>query len=185
MTASASEENAIPSPVVFEGAGIFVSGFRGSAGLSVSLDGKGDVTGTDKVRWKVSKGTPYVPSPVLWGDRIWFVAGNGNALTCLEARTGKTVLDGTRLESLKTVYASPVAAAGRIYLVDREGTAVVIRAGDSLEVLATNRLDDGFSATPAIAGKQLFLRGARRLYCIEEAAGEGKTTPAGGKTRRF
>ena len=60
-----------------------------------------------------------------------------------------------------------MAAAGRVYLVDRDGTTLVIRQGDRLEVLATNRLDDPIDASPAVAGRQLFLRGEKYLYCIE------------------
>jgi hypothetical protein len=60
-----------------------------------------------------------------------------------------------------------VAAAGRIYFVDRDGTTLVLRQSDALEVLATNRLDDAIDASPVAVGKQLFLRGARYLYCLE------------------
>ena len=64
-------------------------------------------------------------------------------------------------------YASPIAAAGRIYLVDRSGTTLVLRQGDRLEVLATNRLEDPIDASPVAVGRQLFLRGEKYLYCIE------------------
>jgi hypothetical protein len=66
------------------------------------------------------------------------------------------------------VYASPVAAAGRVYLLDRDGNAVVIKDGDQLEVLATNKLNDPTDASPAIVGKQIFLRSRQNLYCIAE-----------------
>ncbi|HLJ97052.1 MAG TPA: hypothetical protein VKU02_28065, partial [Gemmataceae bacterium] len=69
---------------------------------------------------------------------------------------------------VSSFYASPVAAAGRIYFVDREGTTLVLKAGDSPQVLATNRLDDPMDASPVVAGRQLFLRGEKYLYCIEE-----------------
>ena len=65
------------------------------------------------------------------------------------------------------MYASPAGAAGRIYFVGRDGTTLVLKQGDELEVLATNRLGDPIDASPAIAGKQLFLRGEQYLYCIE------------------
>jgi hypothetical protein len=61
-----------------------------------------------------------------------------------------------------------VAAAGRVYLVGRNGAALVLKRSDRLEVLATNRLDDKFDASPAIAGKELFLRGRENLYCLAE-----------------
>jgi hypothetical protein len=66
------------------------------------------------------------------------------------------------------VFASPVGAAGRVYVVGRDGNTVVLRHGPKLEVLAQNRLDDGFDASPAIAGNEMFLRGFRHLYAIAE-----------------
>jgi hypothetical protein len=76
------------------------------------------------------------------------------------------VLDRVRLAGLKSLYASPVAAAGRVYLVARDGTAIVLKQADKLEVLATNRLGDEIDASPAIAGNELYLRGEKFLYCI-------------------
>ena len=73
-----------------------------------------------------------------------------------------------RLPAVKSFYASPAAAAGRIYLVDRDGTTLVLKQSDKLEILATNRLDDPIDASPAVVGRQLFLRAAKNLYCIEE-----------------
>ena len=61
-----------------------------------------------------------------------------------------------------------MAAAGRIYLVDRDGTTLVLKQGDKLEVPATNRLNEPIDASPAVVGKQLFLRSDRSLFCIEE-----------------
>jgi hypothetical protein len=65
-------------------------------------------------------------------------------------------------------YGSPVAVAGRIYLTGRNGTTLVLKQSDKLEVLATNKLDDPVDASPVVVGKQLFLRGEKFLYCIEE-----------------
>ncbi|MCH7870939.1 MAG: hypothetical protein IID33_04490 [Planctomycetes bacterium] len=56
----------------------------------------------------------------------------------------------------------------RVYIVDRNGTTVVIKRGGEFELLARNRLDDSFSASPAVVGKELYLRGERNLYCIAE-----------------
>lgn len=157
--------NAIPSPLRFGDSVICVSGYRGAFGCAVPLDAKGDVTG--KVLWKTARGTPYVPSPLLAGDRLYFTALNSAALTILNAKTGETVLGGERLPGLGTLYASPVCAGDRIYLPDRDGTTLVFKKSDKLEVLATNRLDDPIDASPAVIGKQLFLRGEKYLYCIE------------------
>jgi hypothetical protein len=86
----------------------------------------------------------------------------------LNAKTGEVIMDRQRLRGLGTLYASPVEADGRIYITDRDGTTMVLQRGDKLEVLAVNRLDDAIDASPAVVGKQLFLRGAKHLYCIED-----------------
>jgi outer membrane protein assembly factor BamB len=160
--------NVIPSPVARDGVVICMSGYKGAAVAAIRLDARGDVTGTEKVAWAHDRGAPYVPSPLLAGDRLYFTQLNMGVLSCLDARTGKVALDRARLPALRNLYASPVAAAGRIYLVDREGTTLVLEQGDKVKVLATNRLGDAIDASPAVAGKQLFLRGERYLYCLEE-----------------
>jgi outer membrane protein assembly factor BamB len=162
--------NCIPSTVTKDGVVFCVSGYKGSMAAAISLDAKGDVTGTEKVLWKYEKDTPYVPSPLLLGDRLYFTQLNSTILTSLDVKTGKPVIERERLQGLTEIYASPTAAAGRIYITDRDGTTLVLKAGDKLEVLAKNRLDDPVDASPVIVGKQLFLRGQKYLYCIEEAA---------------
>jgi outer membrane protein assembly factor BamB len=146
---------------------ICVSGYRGAFACSISLDATGDVTKSDRLAWTLDKGTPYVPSPLLVDDRLYFTLRNEPVLTCLDARTGKPVYEGVRLPRLGTLYGSPTAAPGRIYLSDREGRTLVFKQGDKFEVLAQNRLPDSFDASPAIVGKSLFLRGEKHLYCVE------------------
>jgi outer membrane protein assembly factor BamB len=158
--------NAIPSPVADETTAYLMSGYQGSLACAIGLDATGDLTGTDKIVWKHNKGTPYVPSPLLADSRLWFTAENKAVLTTLDAKTGKTVLDKVRLEGLGGIYASPVAASGRVYFVDRAGKTLVVRQSDKLEVLATNQLDDEIDASPAVAGKELYLRGQKYLYCL-------------------
>jgi len=160
--------NAIPSAVASNGAVYCMSGYNGSNARAISLDAIGDVTDSAKVLWRHDKGTPYVPSPLLVGDRLYFTQANNALLTILDVKTGKPVLDRERLPGLTSLYASPVAAAGRVYLVGRDGTALVLKQGDKLEVLAKNHFDDSVDASPVVVGKQLFLRGEKNLYCIEE-----------------
>jgi hypothetical protein len=76
-------------------------------------------------------------------------------------------MDRERLRPLTSLYASPVEADGRIYLTDRDGTTIVFERSDKLKVLSVNRLGEPIDASPAVVGKQLFLRGAKHLYCIE------------------
>ncbi len=160
--------NAIPSPVAADGVAYVMSGYRGSAADAIPLDAKGDVTDSDKLIWHHDRGTPYVPSPLLVDGRLYFTYTNTSILTCLDAKTGKPLIDRARLPGPTSLYASPAAAKDRIYFVGRDGTCVVIKRADQLEVLAINKLDEGIDASPVIVGKQLFLRGEKHLYCIEE-----------------
>ena len=160
--------NVTPSPVANDKLVYCMSGYRGSALYALPFDQQGDLTDSDKIAWKASRGTPYVPSPLLYGNRLYFNQSNDGILTCLDAATGKTLIDRTRLPGLARVYASPVGAAGRVYLTSRSGATLVIKDSDTFEVLAENKLDDDFDASPAIVGKELFLRGKRNLYCLAE-----------------
>jgi outer membrane protein assembly factor BamB len=158
--------NPIPSPLVKDGIAICMSGYRGAAAVAIPLDATGDITGTNKLVWQLDRGTPYVPSPLLAGDRLFFTQGYDALLTCVDVRTGKPFYRAERLPGLGTLYASPMGAKDRVYIVDRSGVGLVLKQSDKVEVLATNRLDDHFDASPVAVGKQLFLRG-QNLYCIE------------------
>jgi outer membrane protein assembly factor BamB len=160
--------NAIPSLVTGESVAYAVSGYRGAAAVAVPLDSSGDLTDSGKVLWRYDKGTPYVPSPLLFDGRLYFTEANLPLLTVLDAKTGKPILAAHRLPKISAFYASPIAAAGRIYFVSREGTTVVLKAEDPFDVLAINKLDDPVDASPVVAGRQLFLRGQKYLYCIAE-----------------
>jgi outer membrane protein assembly factor BamB len=159
--------NCIPSSVRYGDTVICMSGYRGAAAFCIPLDSTGDITGSDKIVWSYKRGTPYVPSPLLTGDRLYFTQTNDVLLTCLNAKTGEVIFDRQRLPRLSSLYASPVEAAGRIYITDRDGATAVLERGDKLKVLSTNRLDEPIDASPAVVGRQLFLRGAKHLYCIE------------------
>jgi len=161
-------DNAIPSPVAAGDTVYVTSGFRGSALQAIKLGRAGDLTGSDAIVWSKSKGTPYVPSPLLDSGRLYLFAGNNSILSCFDAKSGLAVIDGERLEALQGVYASPVAAAGRVYLVGRNGVTAVLKSSGKLEVIATNRLDEKIDASPAMAGKEMFLRGHEYLYCLAE-----------------
>lgn len=160
--------NAIPTPVSGDGLVYLTSGFRGNALLAVRLAGaRGDVTGTPAIAWRYDQDTPYVPSPLLYGGGLYFLKSNSAILTRLDAATGEKHYT-ERVATLQNVYASPVAAAGRIYVVERGGATAVVEAGRALKVLAVNTLDDAFDASPALADDDLYLRGKRYLYRISE-----------------
>jgi outer membrane protein assembly factor BamB len=159
--------NVIPSPVTTGGIVFLMSGFRGNALFAVRLaNTKGNIDGSDSILWTASRDTPYAPSPLLYDETLYFLKSNNAILSAFAARTGTQFYGPQRLEGMGRVYSSPVGAAGRVYISDREGKTLVIRHGPEFEILATNQLDDGFDASPAIVGDQIFMRGHQQLYCI-------------------
>ncbi len=160
--------NVIPTPVAANGIVYCISGFRGNSLLAIKLGRTGDLTDTDAIAWRHNRNTPYVPSPLLYDNNLYFFASNNGILSSFDVTTGRPSIDAQRLQDPREVYASPVGAGGRVYLVGRDGATLVIKNTDKLEVLAKNRLDEGFDASPAIAGNELYLRGHEFLYCIAE-----------------
>lgn len=135
---------------------------------SIPLSARGDITDSDKITWFEEDAAPYVPSPVLYKGQLYFLKSNNGILVSGDAKTGKLLIDETRLPDVSSVCASPVAAANRIYLTGRDGTTLVLDHGTSLKVAATNKLDDEIDASAAIVGNEIFLRGKMHLYCIAQ-----------------
>jgi outer membrane protein assembly factor BamB len=160
-------ENAIPAALRYRDAAIILSGYQGNSGVSVPLSSQGDLGLDGPVNWRTKSGNPYVPSPVLVGDHLYFTKGLTNVMTVLDAASGVPILEGQRLPGLAVIYTSPIFAGGRVYFTDRNGNTVVLQPGPELKILATNALKDGVDASPVAVGKQLFLRGQKTLYCIE------------------
>jgi outer membrane protein assembly factor BamB len=161
--------NAIPSPVAEDGTVIVTAGFRGNDLKAIRLAGaRGDITGTGAITWSLSRDTPYVPSPLVYDGTLYLLKSNNGILSVYDHKTGKPHYTLRRLEAVPNVFSSPVAAAGRVYFPGREGATLVLRHGQVYEVLATNHLDDGFDASPALVDNEIYLRGYKYLYCIAE-----------------
>ncbi len=159
--------NAIPSPVAADGMVFLMSGFRGNQLYAVDLArAGGDISGTEAIVWSLERDTPYVPSPVLHDGILFFTKSNSGVLSAYDAASGRKVFGPERLPGIRDVYASPVAADGRLYVTSRDGTTVVLAAGREFSVLATNQLEDGFDASPAVVGGEIYLRGQQYLYCV-------------------
>jgi outer membrane protein assembly factor BamB len=158
--------NVIPSPVTGFDIVYCASGFRGSSLQAIELGRKGDLSDTDAVKWHVKEATPYVPSPLLYGEKLYVCSGNNGIISCYNAKTGKAYFLKERLEEISGIYASPSAAAGRIYFVGRRGTTCVLKPSEKFEVLAVNKLEDRFDCSPAFVGNEMYLKGKDNLYCI-------------------
>ncbi len=167
--------NVVASPVASDGMVFAGNSYDWQAMLAVRLaDAKGDITDSSHVAWKLNRLTPYVPSPLLYGDTLYFLRHNQNVLSRLEPASGKFRGDPLRVEGIRDfIFASPVGAGGRIYITSRDGVTAVLSHDRRTETIAVNRLSDSFSASAAAAGADLFLRGERFLYCLSNLAERG------------
>ncbi|MHC4546418.1 MAG: outer membrane protein assembly factor BamB family protein [Planctomycetota bacterium] len=156
----------IPSPVAGLGMVFCVGGRRGPSLQAIEVGRTGDLSGTDAVKWYVGKATPYVPSPLLYGNKLYFCYVNQGVISCCNAKTGKAYFFKQRLEEIDEIYASPAGASGRVYFVGRNGVTYVLRPSEKFVVLAVNKLDDRFDCSPAFVGNEMYLKGKRNLYCV-------------------
>lgn len=134
--------------------------------FAVKPDAQGRVSDTG-VLWRFKKGLPYVGSPLLYRGRFYQVK-DGGMLTCLDPKTGQALYQEERLGPIGPYYASLLGAAGRIYVTSQRGTVVVVRAGDTLEILARNELGETAQASPAAVGDTLFVRTAEHLAAFRD-----------------
>jgi outer membrane protein assembly factor BamB len=159
-------ERPVASAVAGGGLVFIGSGHKGSFLAAFRPNGHGNVEGTDRVVWTIDQDTPDIASPLLSSGRLYFHKAKLGVLTCVDATTGRTHFGPQRVPGLDTIYASPIAADGHIYLTGRNGTTVVIRDSDTFDIVATNSVGETVDATPAPVDDQLFIRGAEHLFCI-------------------
>jgi outer membrane protein assembly factor BamB len=146
--------------VVYFGTGCFAAEL-----LAVQPDGKGELSNSNLL-WRIKGQIPIMSIPLLHEDKIYCVADNGTA-SCIDTKDGSIVW---RKQIAGMYLASPVYAAGRIYFFNQKGRTTVLKAGQEFEVLAENHLEveGDLVATPAFAGKSIFLRTDGHLYRIEQ-----------------
>lgn len=136
--------------------------FRPGATGDISLK-QGEETNAF-LAWKTAKGSPYTPTPVVYGDHLYTLADNG-VFSAYDAKTG-ALLYQERLPS--SFSASPVAADGKVYAPSEDGDVFVIKAGPKFELLATNPMGEALMGTPAISDGMLILRSQNYIYAIKE-----------------
>lgn len=158
--------NPIPTPILFGDHVICMTGYRGNAIYSISLDSEGDVSDSQMVAWSNNDAAPYVPSAVLYQGQLYLNKTNNNIVTSLDAASGAVLIPPQRLRGLGDMYSSPVAANGHIYFTGRDGNTVVFRHGTDLEIVATNSLGETIDSSLAIVGDRIYIRGEKHLFCI-------------------
>ncbi len=157
------QHSASTRPVLGHGMIFYPTGFSNGQLYAVRTGGNGLITDSH-VAWRVKRGASNKPSILLIDDLIYMIGDTGIA-TCVEAKTGEIVWQ----QRIGGEYsASPVYADGKIWMFSEEGKTTVIKPGRTFEMLAENNLDEGFLASPAIAGKAFYLRTRTHLYRIEK-----------------
>jgi len=153
----------IPRPVYGHGLLFLSTSYDAPTLMAICADGKGDVTDSH-VAWKMRRGAPHTPSPLLNGNELYVVSDSGIA-SCLDAKTGK-VHWSQRLGG--AFSASPLLADGKVYFQNEEGTAFVVKADTRYTLLAKNPMDERTLASYAVADGAIFLRTAEHLYRIDK-----------------
>lgn len=159
------QHSASTRPVIGHGMIFYPTGFSNGQLYAVRTGGNGLITDTH-VAWRVKRGASNKPSILLIDDLVYMIGDTGIA-TCVEAKTGNIAWQ----QRIGGEYsASPVYADGKIWMFSEDGKTTVIKPGRTFEKLAENNLDDGFLASPAIAGKAFYLRTRTHLYRIEKTS---------------
>jgi outer membrane protein assembly factor BamB len=140
--------------------------FNADRFVGIRPGGRNDSTNSH-VKWETTKGLSEMPSPLFYRGRIGFVR-DGAMWTVINPATGERVLDRERLGIGGQFVASPIAANGFIYTVNASGTFAVLRADDTLDVAAVNKLGENVRCTPAIAGNRLYVRSTDHLWAFGE-----------------
>jgi outer membrane protein assembly factor BamB len=166
----------VPSPVAAQGLVFLSSGhslgfLKPQPIIAIRTEASGDITPprgqsqSDGVAWSYSSGGAYVTSPIAIGEYLYVPLDKGS-LTCYEAKTGKLVYEKQKLGTRNTITASPIAGDGNIYVQTEDGECYIVKQGTEFKILAVNKLDEVFCASPAVSAGKIFLRGRKHLYCI-------------------
>jgi outer membrane protein assembly factor BamB len=155
----------IPTPVVGYGM-VFCASGRAGPTLAIRPGGQGDVTGTH-VAWSTPRGSPFVPSPLLYGQYLYTVNDMASIVTTFDAATGKLMWQGRLGVAQREGFsASPVGADGKVFFTNDEGDTFVLRSGASFDLVRVNRLGERTLASPALVDGKWYIRTDRRLLAI-------------------
>jgi outer membrane protein assembly factor BamB len=155
----------IPTPVVGYGM-VFCASGRAGPTLAITPGGSGDVTGSH-LEWTSPRGSPFVPSPLLYGGRLYTINDMASIVTCLDAATGESVWQGRLGTARREGFsASPVAVDGKVFFTNDDGETFVLAAGPTFNLLHVNRLDERTLASPALVDGRWYFRTDRLLIAV-------------------
>jgi outer membrane protein assembly factor BamB len=169
---SGNSEVTIPTPIIGPNLIIVTNGYRGvqpifaiKPGAKGDITLKGEQTQNEFIAWSTKHGGPYIPTPIVYRDRLYVCANNG-VLSAYDVRTGQRLYQERLGGTGGSFTASPVAADGKIYLASEDGDIFVVKAGPTYELLATNSMGEVVMATPAISDGMIIIRGLRDVFAI-------------------
>jgi outer membrane protein assembly factor BamB len=155
----------IPTPVVGYGM-VFCSSGRQGPTLAIRPGGQGDVTASH-VAWSTPRGSPFVPSPILYGDELYTVNDMQSIISAFDAASGKMMFQGRLGEAQREGFsASPVAVDGKVFFTNDTGETFVLKAAPTFQLLHVNRIGEPTLASPALVDGRWYIRTARHLFAI-------------------
>ncbi|MCA9192950.1 MAG: PQQ-like beta-propeller repeat protein [Planctomycetales bacterium] len=163
--------NIVASPVYDAQTGILVVGSSYEIRFMAALrlpGASGDISGTERVLWSRTRGTPYVPSFLMVNDGVYFLAHYQNILTRVRITDGREEPGPMRLGALGNIYASPVSDGIHVYITDLHGVTQVITADESPKAVSVNELGENVCASLAMADGSIFIRGEKHLFKVSE-----------------
>ena len=155
----------IPTPVVGHGL-VFCSSGRAGPTLAIRPGGSGDVTNTH-IAWSSPKGSPFVPSTLLYGDYLYMINDMQSIITVYAAASGEVMYQARLGRAARESFSSsPVAVDGHVFVTNDAGETFVIEAGPEFKLVHTNRLEERTLASPALVDGHWYIRTARHLWSI-------------------
>jgi outer membrane protein assembly factor BamB len=168
--ADAATQVKVPTPVAADDLVVVTGGYppAGRPVYAIKSRGGGEL-GPSALAWSTQNGAPYTGTPLVY-EGILYVCTDNGILTAYDAKTGERLYRSRVSPDAAGFSASPVAAAGRIYLASEDGDLFVIKAGRQFELLAANSMGEICMATPAVSGDLLVVRTQRHLVGIRPSA---------------
>ena len=155
----------IPTPVVAAGL-VFCTSGRAGPTLAIKPGGDGDVTDTH-VAWKTTRGSPFVPSPLVYDDYLYTINDMASIVTCFEAATGRVMWQQRLGRAARESFsASPVAVNGKVFITNDSGQTFVLRSGAEFELIRTNDIGARTLASPALVDGYWYIRTENELLAI-------------------
>jgi len=169
-----NSEVTTPTPIVAHDLIYVTSGYRPIQPIyAIRLGATGDITlkdgkdSSEHIAWSKTRGGPYMPTPVVYGDPL-YTCSNQGVLTAYNVKTGERIYQERIGGKGGAFTSSPVASDGKLYLASEDGDGFVVRAGPKYELLATNHVGEVTIATPAISDGLVIVRGINHVYAFGE-----------------